>query len=80
MNVKEIITDWLKNHNYDGLFMDRGCACSLDDLIPGNCPTLEHCEPGYKYKCKCFGGGGHPDHIGINFEDQKVNDPQGRRE
>ena len=46
MIVREILSEWLKEHHYDGLFFDD-CGCPLCDLIPcGNDPSL--CEPGVK--------------------------------
>lgn len=54
MTVKKIITDYLKNHGYDGLF-NFECGCELDDLIP--CVAyMDGCEAGYKQPCDCGGG------------------------
>ena len=46
MNAKEIIIDWLKEHNCDGLCdLDNDtCGCGIDDLEPGyHCIHLDHC-------------------------------------
>jgi hypothetical protein len=55
-NVREIVSDWLKSHNYEGLCTDE-CGCRLADLMPcvgcndgiGECgpamiATLQECE------------------------------------
>jgi hypothetical protein len=67
MSAREIITEWLKAHGYDGLFSDGECACDTSDLIPcdGSCAE---CQPGYKSQCSpnsedmceaCGNGGWH---------------------
>ena len=34
MNVKEIVTEWLKEHGYDGLCFPEGeCDCDLEHLM-----------------------------------------------
>ena len=51
MNVKEIITAWLKEHGYDGLCGEE-CGCEIADLAP--CCEAENilsCVPGYKNEC-----------------------------
>lgn len=45
MNVKEIVTEYLKVNGYDGLIGDE-CGCKLDDLFPC-CDFGKDCEPGY---------------------------------
>ena len=59
MDVRDILTEWLTDHGFDGLYHDD-CACDISDLMPccGN-PGL--CEPGYKMRypgghCPCGGG------------------------
>lgn len=47
MNVKDIIKQWLMDHDYDGLWNEEECGCSLDDLMPCNDVCI-HCEPAYK--------------------------------
>ena len=64
MNVKEIVNQYLKDHDYDGLFDDGSgeCACGVDDLMP--CGEIEiSCEAGWQMKCDC---GDHDFHIGEN--------------
>ncbi len=35
MTVKEIVADWLKEHECDGLcHADCECGCTLDDFVP----------------------------------------------
>ena len=48
MNVKDIIIEWLKDHDFDGLCLpDEECGCCIDDLIP--CVSYPYfCEPGKK--------------------------------
>ena len=49
MDVKEILSTWLKDHGFDGLAGDD-CGCFVDDLIAcGEDPS--NCEPGYKCGC-----------------------------
>jgi len=54
MTVKEIILDYLKNNNYDGLCNpDIECGCGIDDLMP--CSEefgVEDCHTAYKKQCK----------------------------
>ncbi len=53
MDVKEIIVEYLKANNYDGLVqIDAECGCELDDVFVCDYPS-GHCEPGYKMECKC---------------------------
>ena len=48
MNAKDIIIDWLKEHDFDGLCLpENDCGCCVDDLIICDSdPSL--CEPGKK--------------------------------
>lgn len=54
MTVKEIITEYLKEHGFDGLRVDH-CTCELADLMPcvglGLEEDISVCEPGYKVAC-----------------------------
>jgi len=51
MTIGDIITKYLKDNKYDGLFTDE-CSCLLDDLIPCcNVGLLLTCEPGVKVPC-----------------------------
>jgi len=49
MTVKEIVETYLKEHNYEGLFIENDrdtCSCNLDELMGcGEAPTS--CQPGY---------------------------------
>ena len=48
--VKEIVTCWLKDNGYDGLFNDYGCGCHLSDFAP--CDEMSQgCEAAYKFEC-----------------------------
>lgn len=50
MNVNTIVTNWLKEHGYDGLLNGNGeCGCERTDLCPCESSCLD-CEPGYKVK------------------------------
>ena len=40
--IKEIVTDWLKQHDCEGL-AHNDCACELDDLMPCGEPNLNYC-------------------------------------
>lgn len=52
MSVTEIVTTYLINHHYDGLYNpDEGCGCSLNDLAP--CDYMNgSCCPAYQIECK----------------------------
>ena len=58
MTVKEILADWLKSHNWDGLAGDE-CGCELNDLMP--CDSPDQCVPGIRGPCDC--GESHDWHI-----------------
>jgi len=50
MTVSEIVEQYIRKNNYDGLFNPGVCSCKLGDLEPcGNADTSE-CEAGYLYK------------------------------
>lgn len=50
MTIREILTDWLKTHGYDGLYRDNDCACKLAALMP--CGEMDaECRPGYEQPC-----------------------------
>ena len=51
MNLKEIVIDWLKLNNYDGLYDPYECACEISDLMPYDEPHTDCC-PGYKVICR----------------------------
>ena len=51
MDVKKIVSDYLRSSGFDGLFNEEGpCGCGLDNLAPCECICLD-CEPAYKQKC-----------------------------
>jgi hypothetical protein len=47
MDVKQIVTEWLKEHGYDGLYFESDCGCLLDDLMCCE-ECFDTCMPGYK--------------------------------
>lgn len=47
MTVKQIITEYLKAHGYDGLCSHGLCGCDIGDLAPCQCDA-SHCVPAYK--------------------------------
>ena len=53
MNLVEIVEDWLKASDYDGLYNDIGCGCSAGDLMPCIEPGTG-CVAAYRFNCsKC---------------------------
>jgi hypothetical protein len=50
--VVEMVSAYLREHGYDGLWGDAGCACELGDLAPCDEPWSE-CQAGYKATCPC---------------------------
>ncbi len=61
INVKTILSEYLKQHGYDGLFnaeLECGCGCTIDDLFPCEADFSE-CEPAYKLECPCENEGEH---------------------
>lgn len=52
MGYKSMITSYLVDNGYGGLFEAGECGCTLDDLMVGGIDCLqEDCEPGYKGYC-----------------------------
>jgi len=49
--VLTIVTDYLKDNGYDGLYTE-GCDCLLGDLCPCGCGSLD-CRAGHKGPCDC---------------------------
>ena len=48
ITVIEIISDYLKNNGYDGLYNEHDeCGCGINDLAPC-CDNPLECEPAYK--------------------------------
>ena len=39
MTIREIVADWLRTHNCDGLCGGE-CRCSVDNLMPCECPAF----------------------------------------
>lgn len=62
MTIKEIVTKYLKDNGFDGLFNEGQCGCELSDLMPCDEPQPD-CAPGFKLPCPedC---GDHDWHIG----------------
>ena len=59
--LREIVSAYLAEHGFDGLFdLDGECACAIDDLFPCGNPTM-NCAAGYEKPCDC---GDHDWHIG----------------
>ena len=54
MTVKQIVTQWLKENDYDGLVnLDQECGCRAIDMCLMEC-GCENCEPAYWHSCdKC---------------------------
>ena len=51
MTLRDILTEWLKAHHYDGLYDDEGeCGCELSDIMPCDEPGMR-CSPGVKVPC-----------------------------
>ena len=49
-NVKEILTAYLTDNGFDGLYCDEPCGCRIGDLVPCGQDCLD-CKPGYLSKC-----------------------------
>ena len=59
INVKTILSEYLKQHGYDGLFnAELECGCTIDDSFPCEADFSE-CEPAYKLECPCENEGEH---------------------
>lgn len=55
LTVKEIVINYLKKNNFDGLHYDSECSCKIDDLL--NCGNeCTECKPGNFINCNecCF--------------------------
>lgn len=51
MTVREIVTAYLKENGYDGLYLAGECGCEIKDLMP--CGEFGvNCEAGYGKECK----------------------------
>ena len=51
MDVRTIVTEWLKEHGYDGLYAPGVCGCAIDDLMPCDEPC-SFCLAGYVMMCE----------------------------
>lgn len=40
MDVRTIVTEWLKEHGYDGLYVPGVCGCPIDDLMCCEAPSI----------------------------------------
>ena len=66
ITVKKIVTDWLREHGFDGLWHDNDCGCMGDELfVCMGCG--DQCQPGYRLPCTC--GGECNYHIGPKREE-----------
>ena len=50
MDLRQIVSEWLKANGYAGLYSDCECACTVDDLMPCDMADLD-CQPGYLCEC-----------------------------
>lgn len=48
MFVVEIITKYLREHGFDGLYHDNDCGCSLSKGIIPCCGDFSCCRAGYR--------------------------------
>lgn len=60
VTVRDILTGYLRQQGFDGLWSDNECACTTDDLRPCDGIQLD-CAAGFKIPCDC---GDHDWHIG----------------
>jgi hypothetical protein len=61
MRVIDMITQYLNEHGYDGLFNARDdCACKTGEIEPCGSVNTEQCRAGYCAPCDC---GDHDYHI-----------------
>jgi hypothetical protein len=51
MDVRDIVRAHLLENGYDGLYIDWGCGCGLNDLMPC-CVPCQSCKPAYFIDCK----------------------------
>jgi hypothetical protein len=61
MTVKDIVTKYLKENGYDGLYNEDYCWCEMKNLMPcgDTLSTTSNCEPGYKTKSNIYDCGYH---------------------
>jgi hypothetical protein len=65
INVKEILTNYLRENEFDGLYLPGECACKIDDVGDVCNGYMLDCKPGYLCSCDC---GEHDWHIGPKKE------------
>lgn len=58
MEVRDILSGWLREHHYDGLCNMNQCACELGSLMPSEkCTSKAYCcVPGYARTLSCDKG------------------------
>jgi hypothetical protein len=49
--VRDIVKQYLIDHDYDGLYNDNECGCTLEDLASCSNESILDCIPGVKTKC-----------------------------
>jgi len=53
-DIKEIVRNWLRENNYDGLLnIVDDCCCDQEDLMDCYNGRIPHCMPGVKRPCDC---------------------------
>jgi hypothetical protein len=74
MNVKMIVSDWLRTHGYDGLCnVDVPCGCLVGDLAPCGEVMNEECRAGHRQDvaadcdCECDGRGTKHWHVCVSL-------------
>ncbi len=69
MNIQEIVSKYLTDNGYDGLYEnDYECSCEKDELFPCDSP-MPNCSAGYKGPCDCEEE--HEFHIGAKKPEAK---------
>jgi hypothetical protein len=79
MTIREIVAAYLREHGHDGL-AGEDCGCTLDDLMPCDEVSVDHCTAGKRVPCPgvredengCAYGGGCPWHVVPATEEPKT--------
>jgi len=50
--VARIVTAWLREHGYDGLYRQE-CGCLIEDFMPCGGEGIDDCMAGYRHPCAC---------------------------
>lgn len=51
-DVRDIVTQYLKDHKFDGLYSEAGeCACQISDMFPCGDGPFPECSAGVKIPC-----------------------------